>query len=184
MKRSLPLLSGLVVSSLLGFAPPADALGAAVCTVSGTINFVPSPQTPARGGWSIEPAVMECRGLFRSWERILGPGSFTGSGSYNAAPDGRGACLHHVGSGTVDYRIPTSEQDVHMIEPHDFVLAGSGSFITPTLRGTFQVMPPYDGEGDCVTKPVTKALFLAEAVMVRSRSTSINFDVAGEFTVH
>ena len=184
MKLSLPLLTGMVVSSVLGLAPPAEALGAAVCTVSGTITFAPSSQTPTRGGWSIEPAVMECRGLFRGWERIQGPGSFTGSGSYEAAPDGRGTCLHHVGSGTVDYMIPTSEQDVHMIEPHAFVLAGGGAFTTPTLRGTFQVMPPYDGEGDCVTKPLTKALFLAQGVMVRHRSTSTKVDVAGESTFH
>ena len=168
MKPSVVLSSGLAVLSLLGFAPPADALGVGVCTISGTINFSPSPQTPTHGGWSIDSAVIDCRGLFRSWDRILRPGSFTGSGSYSTGSDDGGACVHRVGSGTVDYMIHTSEQDVHMVEPHDFVVAGAGTFITPTLSGTFQVVPPYNGEGDCLIKPMTPAaFFLAQVVMAR-----------------
>jgi hypothetical protein len=165
MKSPFVTLSGLALLCLLGFAPPADALGAGVCTISGIINFSPS-QTPLQGVWSIDPAVIECRGLFRSWDRILQPGSFIGSGSYSTS--GNGSCLERVGWGTVDYMIHTSEQDVHMVEPHEFVLAGGGTFTTPTLSGTSQVVPPYHGEGDCLTKPVSqKAFFLAQVVMAR-----------------
>jgi hypothetical protein len=164
MKRAL-LMLGLAALPTLGVAPAAEATGAAACTITGTINFSPSTVTATEGTWAIEPAVIECRGVFRSWERILGPGSFAGSGSYSALPTGSGTCLHHTGSGTVDYRIPTTEADVHLTEPQSFVLAGAGAFSTPSLRATFQVSPPYDG--DCVTKPVTKALFVAEASMVR-----------------
>jgi hypothetical protein len=57
---------------------------------------------------------------------------------------------------------------VHLKEPQSFVLAGAGTFSTPILRATFQVTPPTDG--DCVTTPVTKALFIAQATMVRFRT--------------
>ncbi len=68
----------------------------------------------------------------------------------------------------VNYWIFTSEADVHLSEPQSFVLAGVGTFSTPTLRGTFKVSPPSDG--DCVTKPVTRALFIAQASVVRLRA--------------
>jgi hypothetical protein len=164
------MLLALVALPTLGIAPAAEATGAAVCTITGTINFSTSAAVPTEGRWRIEPAVIDCRGLFRGWERIVAPGAFTGSGSYTALPTGSGSCLNNAGSGTVDYRISTSETDVHITEPHSFVLPGPGVFSTPTLRGTFQVTPPNDG--NCVTKPVTKALFLAEASMVRFRSPS------------
>lgn len=51
-------------------------------------------------------------------------------------------------------------------------MAGTGAFSTPTLRGTFQVTPPYDG--DCQTTPLTKALFFAEASMVRFRAPLVD----------
>jgi hypothetical protein len=168
-KRSVALGVALFVLSLLAQTPPAGAVGAGVCTISGTISFTPSPQTPTQGGWSIEPAVIDCYGVFNKRERILGGGSFTGSGTYTTAPGGRGACLQHVASGTVDYMIRTSEQDVHVVEPQAFVLAGAGSFTSPTLQGTFQLTPTHDGEGQCLTEPVTRAFFLAEGLMVRFR---------------
>lgn len=161
------MLVGLALVPLLGFVPTARATGTGVCTISGTIHFTSSPRTPTEGGWSIEPAVMQCRGVFRGWDRILGPGSFKGSGVYSNPPTGGGTCVPQVGSGTVDYLIPTSEQDVRVIEPQGFLLAGAGSFTTPTLKGTFQVTPPFDGEADCQAKPATEAYFLAEVVMLR-----------------
>jgi hypothetical protein len=74
--------------------------------------------------------------------------------------------MHHVGTGNVDYMIPTTEADVRIKEPHDFVLAGAGAFATPSLHGSFQITPPY--AGDCVTKPVTRATFIAQALMLRN----------------
>ena len=68
----------------------------------------------------------------------------------------------------LDYVIPTSEQDVHVVEPESSVLAGAGSFTTPSLQGSFQVSPPYDSR-DCLTGAVTRALFVAQGVMVRLR---------------
>jgi hypothetical protein len=144
-------------------APTAHAAGLVACTITGTIRFFPSSDDRMQGAWNVGPAVIDCRGLFRGLERILGPGSFSGSGTYAALPTGTGSCLHHVGSGTVDYWLFTSGSDVHLKEPHSFVLAGAGTFTTPTLRGTFLVTPP--GDGDCLTKPVTRALFVAQAVV-------------------
>jgi hypothetical protein len=158
---------GLVLLPTPG-APTAQAAGVAACTITGTIRFFPSSDNPRQGAWNVEPAVIDCGGLFRGWNRILRPGSFAGSGSYAALPTGTGTCLHHVGSGTVDYWIFTPETDVHLKEPQSFVLAGAGTFSTPTLRATFQVTPPTDG--DCVTKPLTSALFVAQATLVRLRT--------------
>jgi len=163
------LLAGLVLAPIFGSAPRAEAAGAAGCTISGTITFRSAPSAPREGVWAIDPAVIDCHGLFNTWERILGPGSFTGSGTFTMAPHGGGACLQHIGSGTVDYRIPTSEQDVHLIEPQTFALAGAGSFRTPSLGGTFQLAQLQDGESDCMTQPVTRAVFVAQALMVRAR---------------
>jgi hypothetical protein len=149
-------------------APTAHAAGLAACTITGTIRFFPSSENRMEGAWHVQPAVIDCRGTFRGWARILRPGAFSGSGTYAALPTGTGTCLHHVGSGTVDYWIFTSEADVHLKEPQSFVLAGAGTFSTPSLRATFQLTPPTDG--DCVTRPVTKALFIAQATMIRFRS--------------
>jgi len=165
MTRRQLLLALVLVLWPINAAPPAQAAGLAACTITGTIRFFPSSDNRMQGAWSVEPAVIDCRGLFRGWERILRPGSFSGSGTYAALPTGTGTCLHHVGSGTVDYWIFTSEADVHLKEPQSFVLAGTGTFSTPSLRATFQLTPPTDG--DCVTKPVTRALFIAQATLVR-----------------
>lgn len=166
MKRPVAVLLGLVVSPLVGFAPAAEATGGAVCAITGTIAFSPSTLTSTQGAWRIEPAVISCQGLFKGRERIIGPGSFTGSGFYTAVPTGTGTCMRHLGTGTVDYTIKTTATDVHINEQNDFVMAGAGAFATPSLRGSFQVTPPYDG--DCVTKPLTSATFVAQAVMVRT----------------
>jgi hypothetical protein len=160
------LLTGLALVPFFASAPAAEATGAAACTISGTITFSPSAAAPSEGGWNISPAAIDCQGLFnvKGYERILRPGSFAGSGSYQTVPSGRGSCLRQLGHGTVDFWIPTSEQDVHLVEPHDFILAGAGAFTTPTLRGTFQI-PLH--EGNCVTAPATRALFLAQVALVR-----------------
>jgi hypothetical protein len=137
-----------------------------VCAISGTITFRPSSAaTPDRGGWDISPAVIQCRGQFNTKELMVRQGSFAGSGAYTVVPSGEGRCLRELGTGTVDYWITTDEQDVHIKEPHAFLLAGAGAFTTPTLRGVFQI-PTYE-EGTCLTTPVTRGLFLAQVTMVR-----------------
>jgi len=167
MTRRQLLLALVLVLWPINAAPPAQAAGLAACTITGTIRFFPPSDNRMQGAWSVEPAVIDCRGVFSSTgrQRILRPGAFSGSGTYAALPTGTGTCLHKVGSGTVDYWIFTSEADVHLKEPQSFVLAGTGTFSTPSLRATFQLTPPTDG--DCVTKPVTRALFVAQATLVR-----------------
>jgi hypothetical protein len=159
------LLIGVVALPLVGPAPEADALATGVCTITGTINFDPSKPPSADGAWSIGPAAITCQGLSKGPERFLGQGPFVGSGSYTVLPTGTGGCLHQVGEGTVEYTVPTSGNPLHVKEAHQFVMAGAGSFTTPSLRGSFAETPPF--EGDCVTTPVTRATFLATAVLAR-----------------
>jgi len=156
---------GLISLTLVGWVPPAGATGTAVCTISGTITFSHSDLTSTGGAWVIGPAVINCQGPYNGYERITGPGQFAGSGTYQAFPGGTGTCLHSIGTGTVRYGFPTTAYDIRLDEPNSYTLAGAGAFTTPSLRGTFEVTPPYDG--DCVTKPVTTALFVAQAWLLR-----------------
>jgi hypothetical protein len=162
------VFAGLALATLGAPPPPAHALAAGACAITGTIVFTPSSADAGHGAWRIGPAVIKCRGPFRipHPEQMNGDaGEFTGVGSYEAMPSGDGHCLRQLGAGTVDYWIRTEEQDVHVKEPHAFVLAGAGLFTTPTLRGTFQT-PLY--EGNCLTAPVTRAMFLAQVTLVRT----------------
>jgi len=163
VKRPIALVVGLFLLPLIGVVPSAHAMGAAVCTISGTFDLVPT-STTGQGRWTIEPGVISCEGLFRAKRVITGPGKFRGSGTYDEASPGGGPCLHIVGTGQVDYTVPTFDADNQIHEPQDFVLAGAGAFATPSLRGSFQVAPPY--EGNCLSKPV-KGSFVAEAILVR-----------------
>jgi hypothetical protein len=165
VQRSIRWAMGLVVLTLVGWVPPAEATGTAVCSISGTITFSHSELTTTDGFWTIGPAVINCQGPYNGYERITGPGSFAGAGTYTAFPYGSGTCLHSVGKGTVEYGFPTTAYDIRLVEPQNYTLAGAGAFTTPSLKGTFEVAPPYDG--DCVTKPVTTALFVAQASLLR-----------------
>ena len=156
---------GLVLLTRLSVLQPAEATGTAACTISGTITFTHSELTSTEGSWAISPAVISCQGPYNGYERVTGPGQFAGAGTYQAFPAGTGTCLHSIGSGTVEYGFPTTAYDIRLVEPHSYALAGAGAFTTPSLKGTFQVLPPYDG--DCLTKPVTTALFVAEASLLR-----------------
>ncbi len=166
MKRLVVLLAGAVMVPLLGFVPAAHA-DAATCTISGTIGFSPPVATATRGTWRIAPGAIRCYGLHKGPEYFLGQGPFSGAGSYTVLSSGSGACLHQVGEGTVEYTVPTSgpNPSLRVRESHKFILAGAGTFMTPSLRGSFAVTPPY--EGDCLTKPVTRATFVAQAMLVR-----------------
>jgi hypothetical protein len=168
MRRPVAFLAVLVLTAL-GFvaAPPAaEAVTVGVCTISGTIAFTPSAAGADHGAWAIDPAVISCRGPFRfpHAEQMNGQeGSFSGTGSYTTVQAGQGHCFRQLGSGTVDYWIKTEEQDVHIQEPHEFVLAGAGLFTTPTLRGSFEVL----NEGNCLNGPVNRAAFQSQVTVIR-----------------
>lgn len=162
MKRFVAVL-GLVVLPVFGSIPAADAVGHGVCTITGRITF--SPPTLSAGAWDIESAVIDCQGLIAARRRIIGRGPLQGSGSFATVAPGNGGCLEQTGAGTLEYRIPTSGGDIRVSEPVNHTLAGLGVINTPTLHGTFQLAPPYDG--DCVTKPMARATFVAEVVLYR-----------------
>src|SRR5207248_8948699 len=135
VKRSVALLAALGLMGIVGPAPRAEATAVGACAITGTIMFTPSAAGADQGSWIIGPAVIKCRGPFRvpHPEQMNGEaGEFSGVGSYRAVPSGDGHCLRELGTGTVDYWVKTEEQDVHVKEPHEFVLAGAGLFTTPT----------------------------------------------------
>lgn len=162
MKRIVGVLA-LVVLPQVGFAPPAHAVGYGACTIVGTISF--SAETATSGTWAIGPAMLDCQGVIGKRGRIIGRGPFRGSGTYSALPPGDGACLRQTGAGKVEYVIPTFNGRIFVTEAQSHTLAGAGLFDTESLHGPFQVAPPYDG--DCLTKPVTRAAFVAQVMLYR-----------------
>lgn len=163
MARSIAVLAGLAVALLVGPVPAAEAVGAGACTIGGTITFTAS-ETPGQGTWSIAPGSIQCKGQFNTYEYMMRQGEFAGSGTYTSGPSAENGCFRELGTGMVDYWILTDKQDIHVVEPYAFALAGAGVFLTPTLRGPFQITT-YDG--NCVTGPVEKASFLAQVTLVR-----------------
>ena len=163
MKRIVAVLA-LVVLPVIGFTPPAHAVGYGACTIVGTITFA-TAETPSTGTWTIGPATLDCQGVIGKRARITGRGPFRGEGSFTALPPGDEACLRQSGTGTVEYQIPTASGTIKVNEGETHTLAGAGVFDTPTLHGTFQIPPPYDG--DCLTKPVRRAAFVAQVMLYR-----------------
>ena len=169
MRRSVAVIAGLVMTLVVAVeAPPAQAFGAGVCVIGGTINFAPVAHEPGQGAWNISPATIQCRGQYNTKELMLRYGSFTGDGSYTSVPSTDNGCLRQLGTGSVDYWITTQKQDVHIKEPNAFLAGGAGAFMTPTLRGIFQILS-YDG--DCFAQTVTKAAFLAEVTLFRESAS-------------
>ena len=166
MKRILAVLA-LVVLPAVGFTPPAHAVGYGGCTIVGTITFSVASTLASTGTWSIGPAALDCQGIIGKRARIIGRGPFKGQGTFTALPPGEGAgsCLRQSGTGKVEYEIPTANGPIKVSEGESHTLAGAGLFDTPTLHGTFQLPPPYDG--DCLTKPVTRAAFVAQVMLYR-----------------
>jgi hypothetical protein len=160
VKRFVAVLA-LLVLPVVGFTSEAGAVGYGVCTITGTMTFAPTSESA--GTWSIGPAVLDCQGLIAARRRITGRGPLKGSGTYKALAAGDG-CLRQSGTGTVEYRIPTTAGDILVNEPWDHALAGAGMINTPTLRGLFEVTP---AAGDCLTKPVTRATLFGQAGLLR-----------------
>ena len=163
MKRFVAVLA-VIGSAVFGFSPPADAVGYRACTLLGTISF--SSQTATTGTWTIGPALLDCQGIVGKRARITGRGPLRGSGTYNALTPGQGACVPHNGTGTMEYVIPTASGAIKVNEAVTHTMAGVGVFDTPSLHGVFQMPPPY--EGDCVSKPLSRATFVAQVVLYRN----------------
>ena len=162
MKRFIALVAGLALVPLVGLAPKADAIGAGVCTITGTIAFEPPTGPYMQGIWHIRPGAIDCKGLYKGPDYFTGQGQFNGTGTYKVLPSGTGQCIHQVGEGNVDYTVRTISSMYFVKEKSEFVLAGAGKFTTPSLKGSFVIPPPY--EGDCITTPVTRATFVAQVL--------------------
>lgn len=162
MRRVL-LFLGVVATSVFGFVPPAHAFGAAACVIGGTISFTEPFGTTGPGSWEINPGQIDCDGALNGY-RIFGSGPFTGKGTYTGLLPAGGPCLQRMGKGTVDYTFQSGAMMFHKQEKQEFIVAGAGKLTTPSIRATLQLAPPYDG--DCLTKPVTRATFAAQGTMV------------------
>lgn len=176
MKRLITLLTGLAALTLVGPAPHAGALGVAGCTIGGTISFTPPGKAAAQGIWRIDRGAINCQGTYKSIDRFLGQGSFTGSGTYEVLPMGGGTCLYQAGTGTVDYDIRTTAGTYRINEASKFVSAGAGKLATPSLRGSFLVTPP---SGDDCVQHVTRASFVAQVLLVRDPQIGADAGGAG-----
>jgi hypothetical protein len=167
VKRIVAVLALLVLPTL-GLGSPADAVGYGACTIVGTITFSSGTlldEAGKAGTWTIGPATLDCQGIIGRRARITGRGPLRGQGTFTALPPGEGACLRQTGVGKVEYQIPTASGTIVVAEGETHTLAGAGLFDTPTLHGTFQLPPPYDG--DCLTKPLSRATFVAQVALVR-----------------
>jgi hypothetical protein len=153
----------VVGSAVVGFTPTADAVGYGACAIAGTISF--APESPTKGTWTIGPANLDCQGIIGKRARIIGRGPFRGSGTYTALLPGD-ACFRQSGTGKVEYEIPTASGTIKVNEAATHTLAGAGVIDTPSLHGIFQLPPPYDG--DCLTKPVSRATFVGQLVLYRN----------------
>ena len=165
MKRILAVIA-LFVLPAIGLPAPAHAVGYGACTVVGTITFVEADALASTGTWSIGPAILDCQGVIGKRARIIGRGPFRGHGTFTAVAPAGGGCLRQTGTGSVNYEIPTATGTIKVEEAETHTLVGAGALETPSLHGTFQVPPPY--QGDCVSKPVSKASFVAELVLIRN----------------
>jgi|SRR5581483_4819379 len=170
VKRTAAALIGLMAAPLITSAQPAAATAAAGCLITGTITFEgPAAAGPGGGRWNIHQGVIDCRGVYNGWERIINPGSFSAAGTYTALPTG-GPCAIQLGEGTVDYWVLTSEQDIHVKEPHTFSPGPAGAFTTPSLRGSFQILP----DATCLAAGTDhKATFAAEVTLVKYQDNGI-----------
>ena len=162
MKRFIAVLA-VVGMAVLGFEVRADAVGYGACSVVGTITF--TAKSPTAGTWAIGPAILDCQGIIGKRARITGRGPLKGSGTYTALPPSD-SCFRQAGTGKVEYEIPTASGTIKVNEAETYTLAGAGVLDTPSLHGVFQLPPPYDG--DCLTKPVSRATFVAQLVLYRN----------------
>lgn len=161
MKRIVAVLA-FVVLPVTAFTSPAQAVGYGACTIVGTMTF--STKTQSSGTWAMRPAILDCQGIIGKRARIIGRGPISGEGSYSLLSSGDGTCLQS-GTGKVQYEIPTASGLIKVNESASHTLAGVGLFDTPSLHGSMQLPPPYDE--DCVTKPVTRAMFVAQVLLYR-----------------
>src|SRR2546423_6524876 len=153
----------VVMLALVASVPGAGAVGGGACRITGRILFAPNG---AAGAWSIERGIIDCQGLLAGGKnRVVGPGELRATGTYTTVPAPGASCLQQIATGTFEYQIPTSGGYVVINEKGGYTLVGVGALTTPTLRGTAEVAPPYTG--DCVTKPVTVATFLAQVSLYR-----------------
>jgi hypothetical protein len=144
-----------------GAASEAQCAFALDVTLSPGLSYQASSGTLTTGG---PTGTEDCTGPVNGHE-VTGPAVFSNDGRYGTRhPDSCAAGLLGDGEGTaVEYRtFPTAAGDQHVTDRFTFHYGQpstkggvvSGTFEGDHCSGTFELTPT---EGDCVTKPITKA---------------------------
>ncbi len=111
--------------------------------------------TPSQGTVSHSGSIT-CIGSIHGHE-ITGPGRLEESGTYS------GSCAEGTGEGNLTLTLPTTEGQKTLEFTDTIEWTGTfGRFQSEVLSGTFQFVPT---QGDCVTRPVTRAHLVAQGVL-------------------
>lgn len=159
--RTKPFLAvlTLVVSGLPAGLPPAGAAGETRCTFSFDVTLKPGhgEGTFTTGG---ETGEASCEGPVNG-QQTTGPGTTGAEGRYHL--NDRDNCASGGGGEAVEtFTFPTRDGKTTLTNRFTFTFGelsgggspGSGRFEGDRMSGTFEFRPT---EGDCFTKPVTKA---------------------------
>lgn len=161
------VILALAVLGLPASAPPAHAAGQTRCKFTFDVTVTPGhgEGTFTTGG---ETGEASCDGPVNG-ERPTGPGKTGAEGRYHL--DDRDNCASGGGGEAVEtFTFPTRDGKTTLTNRFTFTFGelsperkpGSGKFDGDRMSGTFEFRPT---EGDCFTRPVTKAHGSGEGVL-------------------
>ena len=158
-----------------GMGPPARSAKDTHCIAEFDITFVPGfSQTPTSGTFTTggDTGTMVCDGQVNGY-KVTGTGTRGEWGRYGV--DGPNSCRHMQGKGdeTWSLTMPTTGGPQHLTDfaTVEYGPLQGGGLLGGTLEskrmyGTFQVTPL---DGDCVTRPVTRAHVRCDEWIVEGR---------------
>jgi hypothetical protein len=171
-------LTTLVALALLGWPAwlptGASAEGQTTCKFAENTTISPGLSTqPGSGTFTVKGGTMECTGSVNG-QQVTGKGVEDQDGHYGVQHPN--SCASAItgdgdGKGVINMTIPTSDRDQHVTSLFTLTFGGkvpthgglaAGEFKGDHFSGTFEFTPT---EGDCVTKPLTKAHVTGEGVL-------------------
>lgn len=149
MIRSAFLTVGVL--ALVAVPVPATASATAYCVIDAVADFPKGLSvTPSIGTYTTE-GTATCFGL--SGIEPTGQGKYTSSGGYE------GGCGSLVGDFVNRIELSNADGTQTLKDSGTFVTMGGGYSFGKESTGPFEIV---ELTGDCVTKPLTKARFLAQ----------------------
>ncbi len=160
-RRFTGVLSTLALAGIVAPGPMASADYAVRCSAVQELTLSPGLSLQGSSGtFENTSGRMECTGPING-RTPTGPGSYADSGRYGTRdPD---TCQDGgEGAGVFSAVIPTADGNMMLTASYTFTYGDvttnpgyvSGKFSGDRVRGTFRVRPV---EGDCITKPITRA---------------------------